>query len=356
MSAQMGDTADRIRRAWRGRICGCQLGKAVEILSLRRGYDALSDYLAAAGGGPLRDYIPYQPNPDIHRPSCRGELTRSEADDDLNYSLLALIMLEQHGLELQTVDVARAWLRWLPAGMTYTAERAAYATLLHRGKPAFADGAPPGFDLAECADNPYSDWIGAQIRADLYGWVCPSQPALAADLARRDASLSHRGDGVHGAAFVAALGAALADRAPGEALSLALAQIPETSGAAEAVRFGHGLAGAPDGGAQIRARYEGLSPVHTLNNLAIVVWALYSHLDDFGAAIGEAVAAGLDTDCNGATVGGLWGLQGGDIPVHWTAPWQGRVAFSLAGHDELDVEVLAGRTVALIERLHAPAD
>ena len=49
--------------------------------------------------------------------------------------------------------------------------------------------------------------------------------------------------------------------------------------------------------------------MHTLNNLAIVVWALFSHLDDFGGAIGEAVGAGLDTDCNGATVGGLWGID-----------------------------------------------
>lgn len=51
--------------------------------------------------------------------------------------------------------------------------------------------------------NEYNDWIGAQIRADLYGWVCPGRPALAAELARRDVSLSHRGEGLHGAAFIA---------------------------------------------------------------------------------------------------------------------------------------------------------
>ena len=52
---------------------------------------------------------------------------------------------------------------------------------------------------------------------------------------------------------------------------------------------------ADDAVAQLQARYEGMSPVHTVNNLALVVWALLSHPDDFGAAIGEAVAAGWDT-------------------------------------------------------------
>ena len=145
--------------------------------------------------------------------------------------------------------------------------------------------------------------------------------------------------------FVAALGAALADAKPSDALAQALEQIPSGSGAANAVRLGAELAGNADGGATIRSRYDGMSPVHTLNNLALVVWALFSHLDDFGAAIGEAVGAGLDTDCNGATVGGLWGIQGDSIPVQWTravarprravARWSRRDAAGNAGaaHD-----------------------
>ena len=216
---------------------------------------------------------------------------------------------------MTTADVARAWLTLLPAGATFTAERAAYRVLLDRAHERFRTAREAGFDLSECSDNPYNDWIGAQIRADVYGWVNPGRPALAAELARRDAALSHRGDGVYGAMFVAALGAALADSDASRCTRAgARTRFRTDSGAAEAVRLGASLARDVDGGAKIRARYEGMSPVHTLNNLALVVWALYSHLDDFGAAIGEAVAAGLDTDCNGATVGGLWGIQGDAIP------------------------------------------
>ena len=82
-----------------------------------------------------------------------------------------------------------------------------------------------------------------------------------------------------------------------------------------------------------------------------MVWALYSHLDDFGAAIGDAVTAGLDTDCNGATVGALWGLQGGDIPERWTSRWNGRVGLSLAGHEEVSLESLVERTAAVARSL-----
>ena len=350
--------AKRIEGAWAGRISGCMLGKPVEMMSMRAGFDHLDAYLRRVDALPLRDYVPFEANePQLTFPGCcRGRLERSEPDDDINYSVLALMMLEAFGEGMTTADVARSWLRHLPLGATYTAERAAYRILLERGHEWFPEGHDPGFDLGECADNPYNDWIGAQIRADVYGWVCPGQPSRAAQLASADAALSHRGDGVHGAVFVAVVGA-LIPEAPSVAAACegALDFIPSGSEAARAVRLGLELAGRADGDAEIRARYPALSPVHTVNNLAIVVWALVSHPDDFGAAIGDAVAAGWDTDCNGATVGGLWGLQGKAIPESWTMPWAGRVGVGLAGQSELRLDELVNRTVALARSLSAAA-
>jgi ADP-ribosylglycohydrolase len=347
----------RIRGAWAGRISGCQLGKPVEILSMRSGREALTDYLRKADALPLRDYVPALPDSFVERvglASCRGHLVRSEPDDDINYSVLALLLLEQHGAALDTADVARAWLRYLPAGMTFTAERAAYRILLDRMSEGFVFGAEPGFDLAECAQNDYDDWIGAQIRADVYGWVLPGQPERAAELARRDASLSHRGDGVHGAAFVAALGAAIpAADSLEQALDVARRELPDDSRCAAAVDLARSLVGAPDPVGRLYAAYGELSPVHTVNNLALVVWALANGAEDFSAAIGEAVAAGWDTDCNGATVGALWGLTGRALPAHWTEPWSGRVAVTLAGLSELSLDELVARTVALARSLRS---
>jgi ADP-ribosylglycohydrolase len=122
-------------------------------------------------------------------------------------------------------------------------------------------------------------------------------------------------------------------------------------GAAAAIDFGRSLVGRHDAVDALHAEYGELSPVHTLNNLALVVWSLLSYPDDFGAAIGEAVSAGWDTDCNGATVGGLWGLAGADVPVEWTDPWNATVGVSLAGQSELALPDLVARTVAVAERL-----
>ena len=347
----------RLRGAWEGRISGCLLGKPLEVYSFKKGRAGLLSYLRQADALPLRDYVPFHAGTldarDI-KLCCRGHIRRAEPDDDINYTVLALMLLENHGAALTTEDVARAWIRLLPAGATWTAERAAYKTLLCNMTDEFVNGAEPGFDLAQCSDNDWNEWIGGQIRADLYGWVCPGRPELAADLATRDASLSHRNAGVHGAAFVAALGAAIPVSADvDEAVRIALRHIPENSGAAHAVKLGLSLADAENAIEQLHAEFAGMSPVHTLNNLAVVVWALSSAHEDFSAAIGNAVTAGWDTDCNGATVGGLFGLTGLPIPAHWTTPWAGRVGVNLAGERELSLDELVARTVDVSRSLAA---
>jgi len=345
----------RIRSAWQGRISGCQLGKAVELLSMREGRGALTEYLQAADALPIRDYIPLVEGTSVARQfsqCCRGQFERSEPDDDINYSVLALMMLEEHGAELSTADVARAWLNYLPGGIVFTAERDALVTLLSKANYGFGFGADPGFDLRECSDNQHNDWIGAQIRADLYGWVCPGNPALAADLARRDAELSHRQEGVYGAVAVAAIGAAIpATKTMREAVDLALGFIPGDSECAAAMRLGVDATVAGEGPDEIHRRYDDLSPVHTVNNLALVTWGLLAGEEDFSAAIGDTVAGGWDTDCNAATVGGLWGLSGKPIPSLWTEPWQGRVAVQLAGVGELVLDDLVARTLQVAEKL-----
>ena len=88
----------------------------------------------------------------------------------------------------------------------------------------------------------------------MYGWVYPGKPAQAAELAKSDAQLSHRGDGVHGAVFVAALGAALATSPPDEALQLAMKELPEDSEATGAIKLGRELAGDGTGDKLIRDR------------------------------------------------------------------------------------------------------
>ena len=115
----------------------------------------------------------------------------------------------------------------------FTAERAAYRNLLD------------GYSPPECATyrNPFREWIGAQIRGDVYGWARPGDPRGAAALAWRDARISHTRNGIYGAMFAAALvsAACVADDID-TVLDAGLSVVPAQSRFAHAVRFARDLA------------------------------------------------------------------------------------------------------------------
>jgi ADP-ribosylglycohydrolase len=54
-----------------------------------------------------------------------------------------------------------------------------------------------------------------------------------------------------------------------------------------------------------------MSPVHTINNALICIMSIYYGRMDPDESISIAVMAGLDTDCNGATVGSITGAASG---------------------------------------------
>lgn len=65
---------------------------------------------------------------------------------------------------------------------------------------------------------------------------------------------------------------------------------------------------------------------HVISNAEICAAALLWGAGDFDRTIAYAVLPGLDTDCNGATVGSVLGLThgSGGIPRRWTQPFNSR--------------------------------
>ena len=354
----MSNQIDTIRAAWQGRISGCLLGKPVEMISMREGPEGLNKFLSESDSLPLRNYVNYMDHEMLRGANikcCLGKMDKAEVDDDITYLVLALMMLERHGVDIDTDDVARSWINLLPVGATFTAERDSYLKLIERLDMSYQFGGKRNFDLNEINDGEYNDWIGAQIRIDMYGWVLPGKPKLAAELARRDAILSHRGCAVEASAYIAGLCALIPDsNSREEAVNAALNLIDKDSEAYEAVLLGIDKAGKP--ASNLHEHYGDMSPVHSLNNLSVVVWAFLSFQDSFDEAIGETICCGWDTDCTGATVGGLIGLDQGSIPELWTEPWQGRVLTAVSGVGELNLDDLVDRTCALVDKFSSSPD
>jgi ADP-ribosylglycohydrolase len=343
---------DRVLGAWLGRAAGCLLGKPVETVP-RAG---IREILETTGRWPLAGYFTAVGLPvevarrwPWHRASRSTSLVENidgmPEDDDMNYPLIALHLLETHGHDLSADDVATAWLELLPAGRTFTAERSAYRNLLLGiGPPATARWR-----------NPFRQWIGAQIRTELYGWANPGRPDRAATLAYADASVSHVRNGVYGALYAAALGAAAVVESDVDAvLDAGLSVVPPRSRFAAAVRYARDLAAGQrdwerivDG---IEARYGHLHWVHVLNNAALLTAALGYGRGDFARSICAVVSGGWDTDSCGATVGAVAGaLRGaGALPAGWVTPLRNRLATSVPGfarRDGVGLDELAARTL-----------
>ncbi|RZU23692.1 ADP-ribosylglycohydrolase family protein [Streptomyces sp. BK239] len=345
------ELAGRVLGGWLGRVAGNMLGKPVEQGELWT-RERIDRYLRRADALPLTDYLPEPAAGDDGPPlrpewrDCvRGRIHGSCRDDDVDYAILGLHLLETHGFGFSTEQVGDLWLLRLPYRQTFTAERAAYRNLANGLKP----------PLTATYDNPYQEWIGALIRADVFGWTRPGDPRRAAALARRDAVLSHTGNGVYGAMWAAALvSAAFTAPTVRHAVEEALAVIPASSRLSRAVRRVASLheagLGWEDTLTTMAEETAGLGWIHTVPNAAVLTAGLLYGDGDFTRTIALTVRGGLDTDSNGATAGSVAGvLTGADaIPAQWTEPLEDTVRSAVFGFDGVRISELAERTLRLV--------
>jgi len=340
----------RLQAAWLGRAAGCLLGKPVEKVP-REGIKAilksigeypLSDYFTAEGVPPeVTERYPW--NRASRPTSLRENIVCMPEDDDINYPMLNLAVLERFGPDFTTENVAQTWLEMMPVLTVFTAERVAYFNLLNYLNP----------PQTATHQNPYREWIGAQIRADLWGYIHPGNPVAAAKAAFRDARLSHVENGIFGEMMVAAMVAqAFVSKDLGEIIGAGLAVIPSDSRLARAVQYTLELEAVSQPWEstldKLYAAFGHYHWVHTINNAALVVAALLYGQGDYQRSITAAVMGGWDTDCNGATVGSIVGLMNAEVPKKWSDLIRNQVRTSLKGFDHSRFDELATRTLNAI--------
>lgn len=340
------DTLNRIHGAWLGRAAGCALGKPIEKWSKQ----LIEDYLKFYDALPLNDYIPAGKGfPDEH-PSIyfvsgddctRGNITHMPRDDDMDYTVLGLHTLEQRGIEFTAEEAGFTWMDRMPYNLLYTAERIAYRNLVNGLSP----------PISAYKANPFREWIGAQIRADIWGYVTPGWPEKAAELAYRDATISHVKNGVYGEMFIAAmLAAAFITHDMEEAVTIGLSEIPANCRLAEAVRDTMQWAGGHDDWqltwSKINEKYGHYASVHTINNAALVVMGLLHGKGDFEKTITTTVLGGWDTDCTGATAGSIIGTMLGakTLPEKWVGVFNDHMKSAVRESQECRISELASRT------------
>ena len=346
--------AEKIAGAWYGRICGCLLGKPVEGCRAHE----LVPFLKDTGNYPMTRYIMQS---DVTEEidgkykfdfiGAKGRKTYPDVikfapiDDDTNYVVLAQLLIKKFGRDFEPRHMAEMWIRSQSKNAYCTAERVAFRNFINGFRP----------PQSAVYKNPYREWIGAQIRGDYFGYINPGNPELAAEMAWRDASISHVKNGIYGEMWVAAMLAIAA--VTDDILDIirgGLAEIPATSRLYEAVnkvieRYENGVS-KEEAFAYIHELYDDTDEhdwCHTISNALVVVTSLLYGEGDYSKSICMAVDTGFDTDCNGATVGSIIGMRNGKsgIDEYWIAPTRGILDTNVFGASKAPIDKMIAKTL-----------
>ncbi|MEW5815368.1 MAG: ADP-ribosylglycohydrolase family protein [Spirochaetota bacterium] len=353
---------DRVYGAWLGRCAGCLLGVPVEDWPR----DRINGFLRETGNYPVKNYMSSNVPEEIkqkygvvdvikayagNRSNWINNVNCMPEDDDTNYTILGLKILKDYGPDFTPLDVAETWLAGIPILHTYTAERVAYRNLVDLKMP----------PVSALYRNPYREWIGAQIRADFFGYITPGNPELGACMAWRDACISHVKNGIYGEMFVAAmLSAAAVTGDINEIIHTGLSQIPEKSRLSAEIRavIEWKRAGTPWEQAldKLHLKYDEKNSYDwclVMTNAAVVCLGLIYGGLDFEKSVGLAVHSGFDTDCNAATIGSIVGMVLGAkaLPQKWAAPLNDRIKSCVAGFGDVRISEMARRTVNIIKQI-----
>jgi ADP-ribosylglycohydrolase len=261
-------------------------------------------------------------------------------DDDISGTFTFVRALADHGpsAEITAEQIGWTWLNYIIenrtilwwGGLGFAAEHTAWLRL-KAGVPAPQSGSIElnGWQVAE--------EIGSQIFIEGWAIVAPGQPALAADLARKAASVSHDREAIYGAQVIAVMASqAFVERDLNALIDLALTFIPADSEIARCIADVRAWHDSEPDWRETRKkiverygyeRYGTNCPI--VSNHAVVMLGLLYGEDNFSKSLQITCNAAYDTDCNAANVGAILGIKNGLEGIDRAASgqdWRGPVA------------------------------
>ncbi len=311
------DEYERLNRiGWTAQICGGALGTAIE------GYTG--ENLRKAFGD-IRGYV----------------RTPNTYNDDITYELAFLEALRLKGTRLTAADIADQWVALVPTG--WSAEDRALRNLKLGIYP------PESGRM----NNPYREWIGAQMRGAVCGMVAPGDVRKAARYAFMDGSVSHAANGILGEVFNAIMvSLAYVKSDLRELVREAVSLIPADSEYASVVRFA--LAQCEEATEwqtawkQCETRYARYNWIHAYPNACAEVVALWFGNGDFDTTMNIIAMEGCDVDCNAAQIATVVAVAGGsEIDARWTDPIGDELITYMRKIKKLSIRELAAETAEL---------
>lgn len=313
-SFDRSDLEQRIYNGWLGQLAGGSFGTAIEGYT---GEKITSVY------GDIRSYI----------------IPPETTNDDVVYELVLLDVFEKMGRNITSRELAREWVKQIPFGWS-----AEWIALRNLNQGIF----PPE---SGSFNNPYSNWIGAQMRGMICGMLAPGWPMEAARLAHIDGVISHDNNGVYGEIFAAVLTSLAFIRSdPQTILTEAIEYIPQKSLYASVVRncleIVNKYSNPADAWKILEKTYEEYNWIDAHNNIAAVIVSLWYCKNDMTECFSLLAKAGLDVDCNGGLAGNVLGIIE-PVTSHWAQPLGDLLETYLKGKEKISIRELSTRTTKL---------
>ena len=311
------DYLERVYAGVLGKIIGVYLGRPFEGWT----YERIRREL-----GPIRYYV--------HQSFSRPLVV---TDDDISGTFTFVRALADFANQekIGAGEIAETWLNYIIENRTIlwwggfgnSTEHTAFLRL-RQGTAAPRSGS------IELNGKIVAEQIGAQIFIDSWAMVAPGNPALAFDLAGKAASVSHDGEAVLAAQFLAVMEAQAFVEPNIESLfELGLSFLPSESLVVRLVkdlRIWHAeCRDWKESRARIEENYgyqKYRGNCHIIPNCAVVLLSLLYGEDDFANALMIANTSGWDTDCNSGNVGCLMGIKNGLRGIDSGPDWRGPVA------------------------------
>lgn len=311
---------DRIYAGWMAQICAGAVGTPLEgyhLLNIEKAFGWVDRYIK----------MPEQYN------------------DDLTFELVFLEEFAKAGNDIKACDIAEMWAARIPSA--FTAETIALKNI--------KDGIYP--PETGKYNNPYCEFIGAQMRGGVCGMVAPGNPELAAELAWRDGTVSHANNGIIGEVFNAimvSLGFVESDLK--KICRMAIDMVPADSEYRAVVEYAWSACEKygnwREAWLDCDQKFKEYCWIHAYPNAAIEVIALYFCENDYERLVSLVAMCGLDVDCNAAQVANIPAVYSGMkiIDKRWWEPFGSVMETYLRGREHIRFCDLANDTVDAIVR------